>query len=200
MPRSKKKTDELSQLRSFVDRYDQLEAEKQRIKSEKEVSLLKLQSQIHSQKNVIDDFQKTILSIHEYVQGNKLASFQIKNTNKKQVIEIIMRIDSDGSHSVEREKVFIYDIALLLNQHTQKKHPGFLIHDNIFDVDQDTLIKSIKFLEDRALFGSTQYILTINSDRLELEGNNSLNDITPYVRARFTKQNRFLKTKYQETH
>jgi uncharacterized protein YydD (DUF2326 family) len=159
-----------------------------------------LQSQIHSQKNVIDDFQKTILSIHEYVQGNKLASFQIKNTNKKQVIEIIMRIDSDGSHSVEREKVFIYDIALLLNQHTQKKHPGFLIHDNIFDVDQDTLIKSIKFLEDRALFGSTQYILTINSDRLELEGNNSLNDITPYVRARFTKQNRFLKTKYQETH
>ncbi len=196
----KEKTDELSQLRSFVDRYDQLEAEKQRIKSEKEVCLLKLQSQIHSQKNVIDDFQKTILSIHEYVQGNKLASFQIKNTNKKQVVEIIMRIDSDGSHSVEREKVFIYDIALLLNQYTQKKHPGFLIHDNIFDVDQDTLIKSIKFLEDRALFGSTQYILTINSDRLELEGKSYLDDLVPYVRAQFTKQDRFLKTKYQEAH
>lgn len=196
----KEKTDQLSQLRSFVDRYDQLDAEKQRIKSEKEVSLLKLQSQIQSQKNIIDDFQKTILSIHEYIQGNKLASFQIKKTNKKQVVEIIMRIDSDGSHSVEREKVFIYDIALLLNQHTQKRHPGFLIHDNIFDVDQDTLIKSIKFLEERALFGSVQYILTLNSDRLELDGKNLLDNLIPYVKARFTKQNRFLKTRYQEVH
>lgn len=196
----KEKTDQLSQLRSFVDRYDALEADKQRIKTEKEATLLKLQSQIQSRKNVIDDFQKTILNVHEYVQGNKLASFQIKNTNKKQVIEIIMRIDSDGSHSVEREKVFIYDIALLLNHHTQEKHPGFLIHDNIFDVDQDTLIKSIKFLEDKADFGLTQYFLTLNSDRLELNGKNSLKNLEPYVRARFTKQNRFLKSKYQETH
>jgi uncharacterized protein YydD (DUF2326 family) len=196
----KEKTDQLSQLRSFVNRYDQLEAEKQRIKSEKEVSLLKLQSQIQSQKDVIDDFQRTILNIHEYVQGNKLASFQIKNTNKKQVIEIIMRIDSDGSHSVEREKVFIYDIALLLNQNTQDRHPGFLIHDNIFDVDQDTLIKSIKFLEEKAQFGSAQYILTLNSDRLELDGANYLDDLEPYIKARLTKQSRFLKTKYQETH
>jgi uncharacterized protein YydD (DUF2326 family) len=195
----KEKSDQLSQLRSFVDRFDELEAEKQRIKTEKESNLLKLQSQIQSQKQVIDYFQKTILDIHDYIQGNRLASLQIKNTNKKQVIEIVMRIDSDGSHSVEREKVFIYDIALLLDNNTQKRHPGFLIHDNIFDVDQDTLVKSIKFLEDHAKFGDTQYILTINSDRLEISEDNILERLDPFIRARFTKQHRFLKKKYQET-
>ena len=109
-----------------------------------------------------------------------------------------MRIDDDGSHSVEREKVFIYDIALLLNQHTQKNHPGFLIHDNILDVDQDTLVKSINFLENKANFGSSQYILTLNSDRLEVSETKLVDTLDSYVRARFTKNNRFLKTKYQE--
>jgi uncharacterized protein YydD (DUF2326 family) len=108
-----------------------------------------------------------------------------------------MRIDSDGGHSVEREKVFIYDISLLLNQHTQSKHPGFLIHDNVFDVDQDTLVKSIDYLLEKATFGSTQYILTLNSDRLDSV---LLDKLEPYIRARFTKNSRFLKKHYQETH
>lgn len=195
----KEKSDQLSQLRSFVDRYDKLEIDKQKIKSEKEADLLKIQSEIIAQKAVIDDFEKTILKIHEYIQGNKQASFQIKNSKNKQVIEIIMRIDSDGSHSVEREKVFIYDIALLLNEYTQSRHPGFLIHDNIFDVDQDTLIKSLNFLEDQASFGRTQYILTLNSDRLEIGLKNEKARLQTYVRASYTKQNRFLKSKYQES-
>jgi uncharacterized protein YydD (DUF2326 family) len=195
----KEKSDQLAQLRSFVDTYDQLEMQKQAMKTKKEAALLNLQSIIQAQKLEIEDFQKTILSIHEFIQGNRLASFQIKQTTKKQVVEIIMRIDSDGSHSVEREKVFIYDIALLINEHTKKRHPGFLIHDNIFDVDQDTLVKSLKFLEDKAQFGGAQYILTINSDRLELNGENAITNLDSYVRATFTKQNRFLKRKYQET-
>ena len=196
----KEKSDQFSQLRSFVDRYDQLEAEKQRIKSEKEASLLKLQSRIQSQKNIIDDFQKSILNIHEYIQGNKLASFNLRNSTKKQVVEIIMRIDSDGSHSLEREKVFIYDLALLLNGHTRQRHPGFLIHDNILEVDQDTLERSIKILVKKVNFGSSQYILTLNSDRLALKNMELLDDLGCYVKARFTKENRFLKKKYQETH
>jgi uncharacterized protein YydD (DUF2326 family) len=58
----------------------------------------------------------------------------------------VLRIDDDGSHSVEREKVFIYDIALLLNEYTKSRHPGLLVHDNIFDVDDDTLRKSLEFI------------------------------------------------------
>jgi uncharacterized protein YydD (DUF2326 family) len=196
----KEKSDQLSQLKSFIDRYDELMAEKQRIRSEKENHLLTLQSQILMQKNVTDSFEKTILNIHEYIQGNKNASFKIMNTSRKQVVEISMRIDDDGSHSVEREKVFIYDMALLLNQYTKQNHPGFLIHDNIFDVDQDTLMKSIEYIENKADFEGGQYILTLNSDRLELNGEDLLDNLEIYIKARFTKNNRFLKIRYQETH
>ena len=57
-----------------------------------------------------------------------------------------MRIDDDGSHSIERTKVFIYDVALMFNNYTKKRHPRLLIHDNIFDVDQDTLVQCLNYL------------------------------------------------------
>ncbi len=127
----------------------------------------------------------------------------MKPTSKKQVVEIIMRIDDDGSHSVEREKVFIYDICMLLNDHTSASHPGFLIHDNIFDVDQDTLTKSLGYLLNKARFGNDkQYILTLNADRLEstIVDSELLDLLNPVVRATYTKAEgkRFIKTKYQE--
>ncbi len=193
------KSAQLAQLRSFVDRFDQLEIQKQTAKTEKEKELLRLQSLIQEQKKVIDNFEKTILLIHEYIQGNKQASFQLKHTTNKQIVEILMRIADDGSHSIEREKVFIYDLALLLNEYTKSRHPGFLIHDNIFDVDQDTLIKSLRFLDEKANFGESQYILTINSDKLLPEGDDQGIPFSTYVRAKFTKANRFLKKAYQET-
>ena len=194
----KEKADEASQLKASIGRYEELEAQKQATRTRKEADLLQLQSDIQAAKETLVSFERTILDIHEYIQGNKKASFEIKQTSRKQVIEIIMRIDDDGSHSVEREKVFIYDIALLLNEHTVTQHPGVLVHDNIFDVDQDTLIRSIKYLVEKAEFrNQQQYILTLNSDRLD---QNIRKLISPSVRAEFTKQNRFLKIHYQEVH
>jgi len=84
----------------------------------------------------------------------------------------------------------------LLNESTAKRHPGFLIHDNIFDVDKDTLIRSLKFLIEEAHLNGRQYICTLNSDTLE--GENTL-DVSAFVKAEFTKATPFLKKKYQET-
>jgi uncharacterized protein YydD (DUF2326 family) len=192
----KDKSDQLSQLRGFVDRYDELVIDKQRYKANKEQELLRLQSIIQEQRKTIESFEKTILDIHEFVQGNKQASFQLRQVNKVQVVEMTMRIADDGSHSVEREKTFIYDIALLLNEFTSKRHPGFLIHDNIFDVDQDTLERNLRYLHQKANFNNKQYILTLNADRINPD---SLSSLAGYVKGRFTKHNRFLKAKYQET-
>ena len=190
-----KKSDQSAQLRVFVDKYDELDQDRQKLNTEKEVNLLRLQSDIHDKKNIINDFQNTILNIHEYIQGNKQASFQIRQIDTVKVIDIDMRIADDGSHSVDREKVFIYDIALLLNKFTQERHPGFLIHDNIFEVDQDTFIKSIHYLKDKADFEETQYILTLNSDRLDMKDSDLFNSLEPYIKASFTKKERFLKGK-----
>ena len=79
---------------------------------------------------------------------NKEASFNIetKNSRSKDYITFEMRIKDDGSHSLERTKVFIYDMALLFNEYTKKRHPRLLIHDNIFDVDQDTLVQCLNYI------------------------------------------------------
>jgi len=197
------KLDEASQLKAFISKYDELELQKQRAKTKKEQELLSLQSAIQESNETLHSLEETILGTHEYIQGNRKASFEVKPTSKKQVVEIIMRIDDDGSHSVEREKVFIYDICLLLNDQTSSSHPGFLIHDNIFDVDQDTLTKSLGYLVNRARFGcDKQYILTLNADRLEntIVDSELLDLLKPAVRATYTKAEgrRFIKTKYQE--
>ena len=112
-----------------------------------------------------------------------------------------MRIDDDGSHSVEREKVFIYDIALMVNAFTKARHPGLLIHDNIFDVDNDTLRKSLEYLLTRAPFDDEQqYILTLNIDRVDhCRGEAWFDELEQSVAASFTKSNRFLNKHYQET-
>ncbi|WP_345948855.1 DUF2326 domain-containing protein [Mucilaginibacter sp. PAMB04274] len=191
----KDKSDQLSELRSFVLRYDELTADRQHYRVRKEQELLRLQSLLQEHRRVIESLEKTVLMIHEYVQGTRQASLQIKQVNRVQVVEITMRIADDGSHSVEREKTFIYDLALLIDEHTRKNHPGFLIHDNIFDVDQDTLQRNLNFLANKANFNGSQYILTLNADRIDFR---TMPTLDSYVRARFTKQNRFLKRKYQE--
>jgi uncharacterized protein YydD (DUF2326 family) len=197
------KLDESGQLKAFISRYDELEHRKQVAKARKEQEMLALQSAIQESSEVIRSLQETILGIHNFVQGNRRASLEVRTTSKKQVVEVVMRIDDDGSHSVEREKVFIYDISLLLNNDTSKRHPGFLIHDNIFDVDQDTLAKSLEFLVSEAEFtDGKQYILTLNADRLDAitADEDLLEKLQPAVRATYTKSadKRFLKKKYQE--
>ncbi|MNJ63349.1 hypothetical protein D3C77_592440 [compost metagenome] len=122
-------------------------------------------------------------------------------TKKKEIIKFELRIYDDGSHSNEREKVFLYDIGLLTNVETGKRHPGLLVHDNIFDVDYDTLIKSLNYISDNEdVLAKKQYILTLNSDKIyDSDLNSRLRlDLEGLKRAAFTKTARFLKASYQE--
>ncbi len=194
------KSEELGQLKGFLERYDQLAVDKQQKRSDKETERLRLQGSIAAVRDRLKSVEKTILDIHQFIQGNRKASFDVRTTANKQVVDIVLRIDDDGSHSVEREKVFIYDIALLLNDFTKMRHPGLLVHDNIFDVDEDTLNKSLEFLLTRAEFEEEQqYILTLNVDRIA-HANEEVwyDDLQRCVVASFTKADRFLNTTYQE--
>ncbi|UGX92238.1 DUF2326 domain-containing protein [Bradyrhizobium barranii subsp. barranii] len=194
------KSDELGQLKSFFSRYDQLLIDRQIKKSEIEAERLSLQASISNAADRLRSFERTILAIHQFVQGSRKASFEVRTTNKKHVVDIVLRIDDDGSHSVEREKVFIDDIALMLNDFTRVRHPGLLVHDNIFDVDDDTLQRSLEFLLTRAAFeDDQQYILTLNVDRIEhCRQEVWYYELEQSVIASFTKSNRFLKRHYQE--
>ncbi|MCP4695530.1 MAG: DUF2326 domain-containing protein [Gammaproteobacteria bacterium] len=168
------------------------------------IPVVELDEQLEKNGRVIKSFGETVLKIHELIMGNKTASFNIATINKdtaKEVVNFEMRIFDDGSHGVDRTKVFIYDTALMFNEHTRQKHPGLLIHDNIFDVDQDTLVQSLNFLaKQEELYDDFQYILTLNRDKIENEERQKLIrlDIETHQRAKFTKESKFLKKDYQE--
>lgn len=196
------KNSELSNLRSLIERYDTAERDKKILEAEKTVLISDFDEELYQKAKIIKSFRETILEIHEKIMGNREAHFEIKITKNKNVVEFVMRTDDDGSHSTERMKVFIYDISLMLNEYTKQYHPGFLIHDNIFE-DDDSIEKSLNFLSgyNEKSPNEFQYIVTLNSDLIELASqNNKLSfNVNDVKRASFTKENRFLGLKYNET-
>lgn len=195
-----KKLEELSQLSSYIKKFDDYDFKTKSKKAEKAAKILDLEIDISDQSAAITDFNDTISSIHEYVMGNRKCSFSISANDKSSIIDFDFRIYDDGSHSNEREKVFIYDMSLLLTHDTFVKHPKLLIHDNIFDVDTDTLIKSLNYISSKSsCLQDTQYILTLNIDKLkEIEKDELKLDIEEYRRVTLTKSHRFLGRQYQE--
>ena len=196
------KNSELSNIRSLIERYDTAERDKKLLEAEKTVLISDFDEELYQKAKIIKSFRETILEIHEKIMGNREAHFDIKTTKNKSVVEFVMRTDDDGSHSTERMKVFIYDISLMLNEYTKQYHPGFLIHDNIFE-DDDSIEKSLNFLYgyNEKSPNEFQYIVTLNSDLIELASQNgklSFN-VSDVKRASFTKENRFLGLKYNET-
>lgn len=191
------KSEESSLVRTQLKSFDENCKEKNRLKSVKSNLVTRLDDLIVENDNKIESFNTSISDIHEYIMGNRGCSFDIVTVNKdtyRDVVKFNMTIDYGGSHSVERIKVFIYDMVLLLNEHTKIKHPNFLVHDNIFDVDQDTLFRSLNYLYSLENQDSFQYILTLNSDKFEdQEAIQNLDfNIHDFARAIFTKTNRFI--------
>ncbi|MDT0172898.1 DUF2326 domain-containing protein [Exiguobacterium sp. BRG2] len=198
------KNTEFAKLKALYNEYESAIKDKKTLMLKKSNEILELDDLIESNSNLLDSFLSTLLNVHDFIMGNKECSFTVETVNKnttKKIIEIEMRIFDDGSHSVDRTKVFIYDMALLFNEYTRKRHPSFLIHDNIFDVDQDTLVQSLNFLADRETKHlDFQYIITLNRDKIENEEKlNIINlDIESHKVASFTKETKFLHRDYQE--
>lgn len=199
-----KKSGELSEIRSLLKQYDTEGNKVERLKYEKVQLIYELRALIEKASEVKAGFNATISDIHELIMGNRQCSFNIDTIdrkNSKEVIRFEMRTFDDGSHSVERTKVFIYDMALLFNDYTRQRHPKVVIHDNIFDVDQDTLVQSLNFLKmQEEKFDDFQYILTLNRDKIENEERQRLIklDISSHTIASFTKQAKFLRKDYNE--
>lgn len=196
------KNRELNNLRSMIQKYDESERDKKKLEAGKAILISDLEEELYKNQETLKSFKESILSIHERIMGNREAHFEIKTTKNQNVVNFIMRTDDDGSHSTERMKVFIYDIALMLNELTRKNHPRFLIHDNIFE-DDDSIEKSLNFLFEynNKFPNEFQYIVTLNSDLIESASRNAklIFNVDDLKRASFTKDNRFLGIKYNET-
>ena len=198
------KKEATSNTKFLFEQYQKNEKKKRMLNLQKTQQLMEIDDEIEQNKKIIDDFTDTILQIHEFIMGNKECSFSIQTIDKarrKTPVELTLRIYDDGSHSVDRTKVFIYDMALLFNQYTRDRHPLFLVHDNIFDVDQDTLVQCLNYIyKQEEQYQDFQYILTLNRDKIENEEQRKLiqMDIDEHQVAVFTKEKKFLGRNYQE--
>lgn len=198
------KKDSISHTKFLFDQYEKNEKKKRMLNLQKTQQLMEIDSEIEQNKEIMDDFIDTILEIHESIMGNKECSFSLQTVDKarkKTPVELTLRIYDDGSHSVDRTKVFIFDMALLFNQYTRDRHPLFLVHDNIFDVDQDTLVQCLNYIyKQEEQYQDFQYILTLNRDKIENEEQRKLiqMDIDEHQVAVFTKEKKFLGRNYQE--
>lgn len=198
------KKDSISHTKFLFEQYEKNEKKKRMLNLKKNQQLMEIDSEIEQNKEIIDSFIDTILEIHESIMGNKECSFSIQTIDKarrKTPVELTLRIYDDGSHSVDRTKVFIYDMALLFNKYTRDRHPLFLVHDNIFDVDQDTLVQCLNYIyKQEEQYQDFQYILTLNRDKIENEEQRKLiqMDVGEHQVAVFTKEKKFLGRNYQE--
>lgn len=190
--------------RFLFEQYERYDKQKRQQIIKKQQELLEIDNAIEALSGELKSFVMTISDIHEAIMGNRECFFDIKSKQSgqsKTPIEITLRIYDDGSHSVNRTKVFIYDMALMFNEHTRNRHPLFLVHDNIFDVDQDALVQCLNYAyRQEEHYSDFQYILTLNRDKIENEERRKLitMDVDSHEVAAFTKAKKFLKKDYQE--
>ena len=198
------KKESISRTKFLFEQYEKHEKKKRILNLQKTQQIMEIETEIEQNEEMMDSFTETILQIHEFIMGNRECSFSIQTIDKAQSktpVELVLRIYDDGSRSVDRTKVFIYDMALLFNQYTRDRHPLFLVHDNIFDVDQDTLVRCLNYIYGQEeQYQDFQYILTLNRDKIENEEQRKLirMDIDEHQVAVFTKEKKFLKRNYQE--
>lgn len=204
-------TQAVAKRESFVRReaaYQQLkiaESTRDDLRLQRELAIATLRKRLSEAADIQQVMDKTVGDIHERIMGTRQTSFHLHleaGAQRKHPLELELRVPDDGSHSVERTKVFVYDAALLFAPCTQTRHPGFLLHDNIFDVDQDTLVQCLNFLHEQVQQGNDfQYILTLNREKIEIEERAKLikGNVDDMCRAKLTKAHPFLGQRYQET-
>lgn len=199
-----RRADDYHRLASQFDLYEDKADDVEELKTNRSNNLLALTKTLAEEKHREESFNNTIVAIHEQVQGTSRASFRFKvdsKPTKKNPLTFEVRIQDDGSKSINQARVFIYDFALMFDKLASKNHPGFLVHDNILEVDQDTLTRCLNFLHaQQESEDDFQYILTLNRDKIEAEEhrNEVLLDIESVRRASFTKTDQFLRKRYQE--
>lgn len=189
---------------ALFQEYKNADQHKEDLQGERRQAIDHLRKELNENASIEDSMNSQVAAIHNRIMGNSDAAFTLSvntRSNVKHPLNFDMRILDDGSHSIDRTKVFIYDCALMFADCTQSRHPGFLLHDNIFDVDQDTLVQCLNFLQEQNENGEDfQYILTLNREKIEVEERAKLIqlDVQAHRRASFTKAEPFLGFRYQE--
>lgn len=131
--------------------------------------LNKLDTNIFDLQKTVNSFEADLKRLHDAVAGNQKCQFELVVVeDSEKYVQANYRIDLDGSAGINRLATFMYDLLLMTNRLTGARHPGFLIHDNIFPLtSRDDMVKSLNYVNNLSSSESFQYIVTLNKDEFE---------------------------------
>lgn len=197
-------TENYRRQKTQLENHEQLVKDKNRAKLELEKQLEVVRDLIEENEQNAKIVEKRLVEIHGRIMHSAEASLRlvaVTTTSNKFPLKIDVRTKADNSKSVDEAKVFIYDFALLSALLPHPGHPGFLLHDNILEVDNDTLIQALNFLNElEEETQDFQYILTLNNDKIEpIEIKSEINlNIEECLVASYSKAKKFLGIDYQQ--
>jgi uncharacterized protein YydD (DUF2326 family) len=200
-----KRSDSYRRLEAQFNEYENLLNEVKGLKAERMSELETVRKELtETYRKVEQSMNSTLSSFHERIMGTSNASFRFKISESKTTkspVSFDCRIPDDGSYSINRDRTLLYDYSLLFDPVASLNHPGYLLHDNILEVDQDTVYRTLNFLSEQVESGEDfQYVLTLNRDKIsdaESLGEIDL-DIEAAKVASFTKEDQFLRQRYSE--
>lgn len=182
----------------------ELYKEKQNRKQEIERILLgyfdALDVQIFELQKTVNSFESDLKELHEAIAGNKKCQFElIVDKDSEKYIQANYRINLDGSAGINRLGTFMYDFLLMTNKYTSVRHPGLLIHDNIFPMtSRDDVVKALNYVADAETAYNFQYIVTLNKDEIEARADELDFDYKSKICKVLTRQNPLLGREYRE--
>jgi uncharacterized protein YydD (DUF2326 family) len=192
-------------LESLRHDYELIEAndkEKKRLQSKRQQAIDEIQARLFEIQNYISDFEKDLMEMHRFIYGNVSCHFRIvvNERAKKQILEFDYRTDLDGGASSDRIKTLLYDVLLMLNKYTSRKHPGFLIHDNVFAaVGRNDMVNALNYLYQMERKGAEfQYIVAINRDEFDAHESELEFKASDKVVLELSRENTLLGAHYTE--
>ncbi len=154
----------------LIETYDEYGQSIREINSDFQILYSKLEAELFPILKKEDSFRKTFLEIHEKIYGNKEGVFAFdlslkRNIKDKEFFRIKAEASRQGSEGVNRVRQVIYDLSLLVNEHTSNKMQKLLVHDRLLfgDIDNDATFNILNCISSLKQ-DSFQYIATYNSD------------------------------------
>ena len=156
-------------LRARLETAERFESTKSELAMERTRLVTALRDDIHERDHIV---REAILSFEELSRSlyESAGSLTIADTPSGPNFEV--HIAGERSKGITNMQIFCFDLMLTEIGTRRGRWPGFLIHDShLFDgVDERQVAKALQLGAQRAQAHGFQYIVTMNSDSVPMEG------------------------------
>ncbi len=171
---------EVESVRQRLQTAETIESTKTEMDIERANLLKAVRDDIHERAEVVREAILTFEQLSESLY-ERAGSLTIAESGSGPSFDV--HIDGQRSKGITNMQIFCFDMTLMRISHEHGRGPGFLVHDNhLFDgVDERQVAKALQLGAEQAETFGFQYIVTMNSDALPMDGFRGEFKIRDYV-------------------